>query len=245
MLLHFCESTAFALLKSMKWKLLMNSSLQSGDRPYGDRQDYHCLLFVLDSANLHCFFEFLQKGFFVKVVTGKSIKQMLCDQFGVQPDYAVNRIKTIFYDGKPVDDMDRAIVRDGSTLAFSAAMPGLVGATFRSGGELSPFRSTISYRPDIRQTSDSKEGVVFIKLFNLLVSEMGPAFLCRGILIEKKLLDSFLKNQSIDFWSRCSSVFLGNHPMEKEKLMHDGVPGTEKFVLLKLKTIPQKNNVKS
>jgi hypothetical protein len=227
----------------MKWNLLMNPAKNPVDRPYCDGQNYHCLLFVLEPNSLRCFFEFLQKGFFVKVVTGKSIKQMLCDQFGVQPDYAVNRIKTIFYDGKPVDDMETAIVRDGSTLAFSAAMPGLVGATFRSGGELSPFRSTISYRPDTCHTSDSKEGVVFIKLFNLLVPEMGPAFLCKGILIEKKLLDSFLKNQSTDFWSRCSSVFFDNHPMEIEKLMHDGVPGTEKFVLLKLKIIPKKNNV--
>lgn len=216
----------------------MNSSLQSGDRPYCDGQNYHCLLFVLESNSLHCFFEFLQKGFFVRVVTGKSIKHMLCDQFGLQPDYAVNRIKTIFYDGKPVDDMETAIVRDGSTLAFSAAMPGLVGATFRSGGELSPFRSTISYRPDTGQTSDSKQGVVFIKLFNLLVPEMGPAFLHKGILIEKSLLDSFLKNQSTDFWNRCSSVLFDNHPIEMEKLMYHGVPGTEKFVLLKIEIIP-------
>ena len=48
-------------------------------------------------------------------------------------------------DGKPVDDIGAALVQDGSTLALSAAMPGLVGATLRRGGAYSSFRSAITY----------------------------------------------------------------------------------------------------
>jgi hypothetical protein len=56
---------------------------------------------------------------------------VLCDQFQVETDYLENRIKTIFLDGKPVDDEDKAVLKNGSTLALSAAMPGLVDSTFR------------------------------------------------------------------------------------------------------------------
>jgi hypothetical protein len=212
----------------------MNSANTCKDHTCFDDQNYHRLFFVLDPEKLHLFYGFLQHGFFVKAIMEKSIKQMLCDQFGLESDYVVNRIKTIFYNGKPVDDMETAIVHDGATLALSAAMPGLVGATFRSGGVLSPFRSTISYRPDDCKTPDSGEGAVYIKLFNLLVPEIGPGFLKRGIFVQKTLLDSFLKEQDSDFWSRCRSLLLDDAPIDAGGLIINGIPDSMELVFLKV-----------
>jgi len=45
---------------------------------------------------------------------------------GLDEDYVTQRISTIFLDGKPVDDIDTLLVRDGAVLSLSAAMPGLV-----------------------------------------------------------------------------------------------------------------------
>jgi hypothetical protein len=214
----------------------MNSSNTSDDHACFDVKNYQRLSFVLDIQKLYLFFRFLQQGFIVKAKTGKSIKQMLCDQFDLTSDYVVNRIKTIFYNGKPVDDMEAAIVQDGSTLALSAAMPGLVGATFRSGGVLSSFRAAISYRPDKCKIADSEEGTVQMKVFNLLVPELGPGILKRGIFVQKTLLDSFLKEQDADFWNHCRSVLLDDSPVEIKELITSGIPGSMDFVCLQVIT---------
>ncbi len=216
----------------------MNSADTSNDHTCFEDKNYHHLFFVLDTEKLHLFYRFLQHGFFVKAIMEKSIKQILCDQLGLEPDYVVDRIKTIFYNGKPVDDMETAIVHDGGTLALSAAMPGLVGATFRSGGVLSPFRSTISYRPDDCKTPDSGEGAVYIKLFNLLVPEIGPVFLKRGMFVQKTLLDSFLKEQDPDFWRQCRSLLLDNVPTDSSELIQNGIPGSTELVYLRVADIP-------
>lgn len=130
----------------------------------------------------------LQEGVCVPVRLGCSVKSLLADQFNILPEYIDARIKTVFLDGRPVDDFTKAMVTDGITLALSAAMPGLVGACFRSGGILSPFRSGISYR-DTGQSCENKEsGHIRIKLFNLLVKEIGPGLLKRGIRIRLEAL---------------------------------------------------------
>ena len=75
-----------------------------------------------EKGSLSSFFPLLQKGFAVKTQAGNSIKNLLCDQFGVDAGYLEDRIQTIFLDGKPVDDAETAIVKSGSTVALSAAM---------------------------------------------------------------------------------------------------------------------------
>ena len=216
----------------------MNSINTSDDHACFDEKNYHRLFFVLETQKQYLFFMFLQHGFFIRARMGISIKQLLCDQFGLEPDYVVNRIKTIFYNGKPVDDVETAIVQDGSTLALSAAMPGLVGATFRSGGVLSPFRAAISYRPDECKSSDFGEGTVHVKLFNLLVPEIGPGFLKRGIFVQKSLLDSFLKEQDSDFWYRCRSLLFDDAPIDVGELIKNGIPDSMELVYLRVDAIP-------
>jgi hypothetical protein len=146
----------------------------------------------LDQPIFFHFSHLLQKGFVVEAEEGSSIKDLLCRQFSVEEDYLENRIKTIFLDGKPVDDVDKAIVKDGSTLALSAAMPGLVGSTFRRGGVLASFRSGITYQPEDANTSGVEGVKVTIKLFNMVVSELGPLFLQEGMLIQKDSLRDLL-----------------------------------------------------
>jgi hypothetical protein len=142
----------------------------------------------LDSAQLPCFYPLLQKGVRVPAETGRPLKNLLCDQFAIPDAYVTERITTIFLDNHPVDDLEHAIIRNGSKVALSAAMPGLVGATMRRGGFYASLRNGISQLAQ-SDTMINDNGVVTIKLFNLLLAELGPTILARGLLLERNDLD--------------------------------------------------------
>ncbi len=145
-------------------------------------------------GSLSPFFSLLQEGFAIKAQAGSSIKNLLCEQFGVDANYFEDRIQTIFLDGKPVDDAETAIVKDDCTVALSAAVGGLVGSTFRRGSALAALRNEITYsEQDERSGMDGAETVT-VKLFNLLVGELGPTFLQQGIWVKKQAAKSVLKD---------------------------------------------------
>jgi len=128
-----------------------------------------------------------QRGVGVAIQTGVPLEDLLCRQWQIDRDYVMNRISTLFLDAKPVDDLAAAVVEDGATLALSGAMPGLIGATMRRGGVLAPFRSGITYCASAAPHT-SGDGRITLKLFNLLIDELGPRFLARGVWIERSRL---------------------------------------------------------
>jgi hypothetical protein len=158
-----------------------------------------------DGLKLDAFSLLLQRGFRLRGQLGSSIRSVLCDQFGVTPDYLDNRISTVFLDDKPVDDVDSAVVKVGATLALSGAMPGLVGAALRKGGPIASFRGSISHSgsevPAIKQ-----EGSFTVKLYNLVAKELGPLFLERGIWVDADDLNGFFQTRSEMFWRGCKRV---------------------------------------
>jgi hypothetical protein len=134
-------------------------------------------------TELPLFFPLFQEGVFLKVLTGGNVRDLLLQNLDLSDAYVEKRIQTIFLNGKAVDDLETAIVRDGSVLALSAAMPGLAGATLRRGGTLASFRQSITLTSD-KGSSFRKEGIVKLKLFNLLVSELGPRLLSGGVWVK-------------------------------------------------------------
>jgi hypothetical protein len=153
------------------------------------------LRLLLPQNQMYLFFPLLQKGVPVSAKVGCDIQSLLCDQFGLMPDFLTDRISTIFLNGKPVDEVKTAIVNHGATLALSAAMPGLVGATFRKAGCLASFRGTITHHGSGERGGDCRDGTIILKLFNLLLKEIGPVILERGILMEgsdlRHLIETF------------------------------------------------------
>jgi hypothetical protein len=138
------------------------------------------LCIALPAGRISCFFPLLQKGFAIDVPLGRSIRSLLRDELGLPDEYIETRIQTVFLDGKPVDDIDTALVRDGSTLALAPAMPGLMGAMLRRGGHLAVMRSGITHRDD-SVTQGSGEGRIDVKLFGMALKELGPQLLAHGI----------------------------------------------------------------
>ena len=160
----------------------------------------------------------LQKGFYVEIPKGSTIKGLLCEHFNVEENYLEDRIQTIFLDGKPVDDVDNAMVKNGSNLALSAAVGGLVGSTLRRGGVLAAFRSSITYQQE-EPVPDRPEGVlVSIKLFNLLINELGPQFLKKGIINDREDVRSILEDESHRLKSLFKSVELDGKEIPYDQL---------------------------
>jgi hypothetical protein len=142
---------------------------------------------------LNIFYPLLQAGVMVEVEVGCSIQKLLTEQFGIPADYISKRITTLFLNSKAVDDAKTALVNDGSVLALSGAMPGLVGATMRSGGYYSAMRSAINFSNEI--IPEAKRGIIKIKLFNLLLEELGSRILMRGIQLTGHQFKSFIHEQ--------------------------------------------------
>jgi len=133
------------------------------------------LSMMVTSKVVPLFYQLLGHGFCVNVQTGSSVRELLCNQLGIDEDYLDQRIKSIFLNGKVVDDVDTAIVGKDATMALSGAMPGLVGAILRSGGFYAPMRSQISHEKN-KSPSQHKQGTITLKLLNLVVRELGPTF---------------------------------------------------------------------
>lgn len=175
------------------------------------------LSLTIDPAEVGAFYPFLMQGFQVIVRVGCSVRELLRDQFGIDDEYVVGRITTVFQNGRAVDDLDAAIVRDGSRLTLSAAMPGLVGATMRRGGFYAAMRGSITHR-ESGENGPAGSGIIRVKLFNLLLAELGPAFLRRGIGVAAADLAEFLARRPATFRPGWRDILLNDVPVEPERL---------------------------
>jgi hypothetical protein len=156
------------------------------------------LTVTVESRIIPIFFRLLQNGFAVETEVGCSVRTLLVENLDLETTYIEERIQTVFLDGETVDDFDAAVVRDGSILALSAAMPGLIGAILRKGSYYAPMRREISHKKKIESTS-SQKGRVIVKLFNLLNRELGPPLFERGVWVGASDLNDILEKHSDSF----------------------------------------------
>ena len=191
------------------------------------------LSLVVKDGMVPIFFQLLGHGFSMNVQTGCSVKDLLCHQFGISEEYVDERIKTIFLDARVVDDVSSATVNEGATLALSGAMPGLVGAVLRSGGYYAPMRSQISHDPKIPST-EARAGKITLKLLNLVVKELGPAFLEQGIWFNGAILQEFIKNHLKDLKTGEATNELDSKPVEINDLL--GLDWDDRSVFLQVKS---------
>ncbi len=143
---------------------------------------------TLGCAEVRTFKALLQRGVALRVVP-RSVLGFLVRDVGLTPEYVQQRITTVFLDGQVVDVLEDAMLREGSRLALSAAMPGLVGATLRRSGPYAAMRAEITRATEHEVHARSAgTAVVHVKLFNLLLDEIGPLLLDRGVLLEREAI---------------------------------------------------------
>jgi hypothetical protein len=190
------------------------------DTPYSFKNSSHSFLsvqFNLPLDQVSSFFPILQKGFRVKARVGMSVQTFLSDHLGLSPEYVRDRVKTIFLDGKSVDDLDKTLIRDGSTLALSAALPGLAGAVLRRGSPFAGLRSQVEERKQ-GPSNEPEDGCVSLKLFNLLLPEIGPVLLRKGILISREDFLEFWRQLSEETWRAWGKVRVNGKESEIHSL---------------------------
>ena len=169
----------------------MNNRQPAGDRPPPR------LAFVVEEPDVARFFLLLQQGVKIRRRIGCSVEVFLRQEIGAAPE-TIEKIQSIMLEGKPVDDIGSSLVHDGSIFALSAAMPGLVGATLRRGGAYSSLRSAITYH-EAEKPCATGEGWITVKIFNLLMAELGPDLLRTGVLLRSSDLVGFLVERTEEF----------------------------------------------
>ena len=147
---------------------------------------------VLPSASISRFTTLLQSGIRFPVTTGESIGDSLLRLPGLSNTYLTDKLQTIFLNGNPVDDLTTPFTDTDSTLALSAAMPGLAGAIFRRN---SPHASLRGNYADRSQGTHKKPITISLKLFNTVAKDLGPNFLIEGVVIDGTTLHDFLSKR--------------------------------------------------
>jgi hypothetical protein len=140
---------------------------------------------------------FLRRGFWVEIRLGRSLQDVLAQDCGIDPDYLRDQVQTIFLNGHPVDDLQAPVIRSGQTVALSAAMPGLVGATMRRGGYYAGLRQGISHRQENEEVSADR-GWLLLKLYNFPAMELGPLILAQGIVLETAVCREIVSSLATD-----------------------------------------------
>ncbi len=170
-----------------------------------------------DASAIRVFHLLLQDGVRVKAEKGVSIKTLLCETMGISAEYVDQRIQTIFLDGKPVDDPGMAVLREGSRIALSAAMPGLLGATLRRGGFFAVMRSQITHRPE-KAAGTQEPCFVTVRILNLLIQELALNVLATGIWMTGSELSDLLGRGSDVLAKASRKVHLDGREMTFEPL---------------------------
>lgn len=171
---------------------------------------------VLPQSLLPAFAALLQRGVWLRARVGCSVLELLTTQLGVARDYVEERITTLFVDSKAIDGLETTYVKNGSVVALSAAMPGLVGATMRRGGHLAAMRGNITYHAP--QQHDSGDGRVRVKLFNMVLYELGGLILQHGIELQGAELADLLAAQTEEFWQGCRDICWDEQPLDADGL---------------------------
>lgn len=189
-----------------------------------------------NSANREMCSHLFQSGVLLKVQVGASIKNLLCEQLSLDKTYVDKRISTIFLNSQPVDDISKAIIKNNDTLALSSAMPGLIGATLRRGSHLAPLRDTITFK-EYRNNDDIQAyGLIHLKLFNLILQEVGPFLLQRGVMMEfEDVIELFYNKMSEKITGALDIYFNGKRTGINEVCRSLKSNAGQKLVLLKLK----------
>jgi hypothetical protein len=191
------------------------------------------ILFFIGPSALPWFNEILQRGFFMINPVGISIEEFLTKQIGLSREYIGHKISTVLLDGKIVHDIGSAIIKRGSVIAFSSALPGFVGVSLRR-GTLNQSLCGPGITEEINSPDSKERGVLCVKLYNLPMIDLGPSFMKRGILLRSAGILEFLKTQPDAFWRDCSKILLDGKKIDPVSLGAENMTGRYEWLRLSI-----------
>lgn len=149
-------------------------------------QSYPVLRLQLPPDALAGFASLLQHGLLFPMQHAVSLLPFLVSLPGFSADYIEKNVQTIFINGVAADSLDREL-DIGTTVALSAAMPGLAGAIFRRQGVHGSLRS----QPMTKPAAPTGAGFLTLKLFNSIATDRISDLLHQGFLVSGKTLARF------------------------------------------------------
>jgi len=173
-----------------------------------------------------------QDGIYISTSEGCTIYSLLTENCGFSDQYISERIKTILIDGGPVDDIFNIKIKEGGVCALSGAMPGIVGAMMRIGSPYASMRKSITVGPD--KSFESGKSIIFkIKLFNMILSDMGNHFLTRGIFIEKDRVLNFLIRNIDEINLKSRKIIYNDSTVKKRDVVEVVQSGINGFIFFR------------
>lgn len=148
---------------------------------------YPQLTIDLTPESLAGFASLFQHGLLFPVSQPVPLVPFLLSLPGFTGDYIEKTVQTIFVDGIAADSLDRDLTA-GSTLALSAAMPGLAGAIFRRQGIHGSLRSQPQKQ---KKSGEAAAGLITLKLFNSIATDRIQDLLTAGVLVSGKAFHDF------------------------------------------------------
>ncbi|GAB1410567.1 hypothetical protein MASR1M90_17210 [Desulfovibrionales bacterium] len=149
------------------------------------------LVIKTDPSTLTSLSTLLQSGFLVSTDTDVPLTDLLVSLPGFTLSYLGDAVQTIFVNGVPLDDMQQRI-QPGTTIALSAAMPGLAGAIFRKQG----LHGSLRTKPVALSSADSSTSPVRIKLFNSIATDRAQDLFAQGVMIDAQAVLDLLQRRS-------------------------------------------------
>jgi len=134
----------------------------------------------------------LQGGFYVESVSGITLLSFLIQSCNIPENYIGDKIKTIFHNGNPVDDLKTVKLFENSVVAISGAMPGLVGAMMRIGSPYAPMRESITDKGNAEGVTGDKI-LVKLKLFNIILNDHGKRFIEHGAVFDRETIHRIIR----------------------------------------------------
>lgn len=169
---------------------------------------------VLPPKAVKGFASLLQHGILFPAEQPVALVPFLLSLPGFTAPYIETTVQTIFIDGVAADSLDRELV-NGSTLALSAAMPGLAGAIFRRQGVHGSLRSQPGAKAN---SSPSNNGFITLKLFNSIAADRVLDLIPTGVLVTGKAFYDFSAQRACLFQSP-TALLLDGQPLEYLELL--------------------------
>ena len=151
------------------------------------------------------FASLLQHGILYPVQQPVPLVPLLLALPGFTAEYIEQTVQTIFINGVPADSLQREL-GPGTTLALSAAMPGLAGAIFRRQGVHGSLR-TRPQEPSV--AVGMQEGYLTLKLFNSIAFDRIGDLFTQGIVIASKAWQQFAAMHGAQLQPPCTMALDG------------------------------------
>ncbi|MBU1003446.1 MAG: hypothetical protein KKE73_13110 [Proteobacteria bacterium] len=174
----------------------------------------------------------LHDGFLLRIPGVMSLRDMLTEYVGLDNAYLEERIKAIFLDGKPVDDIDAAPVACGNELSLSGAMPGVAGITMGRNNPIAVYREGITFH--CGGDCDEGAGLISVWLFNFIAKEAAPEFLALGVGLDQRAWQRVCADPAPGFWEPVARATLDGREIAPGDLtsLPAPAPGTLRWLVI-------------